>query len=321
MIFRKQSRRRGFTLVEMLSALALSALLISALLKLQQNAGLAHVAAEERAAATQKLIVLRRELAAAVGGMIPACAKAKKRFTLINDYQKKFWLRPFQSTVRVYAASASPAGVKKTGKRPGERRANSDVLVTRGAVLPAVTVTSHTATGAFHVSDTSGFKLGDAVLLCDEEASVLFQITDIDKGLGLLRYSGGGATPGNCANAFHDDGCARGYHFSGGAVAARYAASVFYVGVGKSGDGYSLYRRRLPGVDSDAKQRLTLLRSEEIVTGIRRMTARVVVRDGDRFRHANSDAAGAPFAIDIEAVIAARSGLAAAERHAFTLAL
>lgn len=291
----------------MLSALALSALLIAALLTLQQNAGSAHVAAEERAAVTQKLIVLRRELAAAVSGVIPSCAEKKGRFNLIKAPQ--FWLRPFESTVRVYAGSEKPTGMKKTGGRPGERRADSDFLVIRGAVLPAVAVTGHTAAGSFRVSDTAGFKNGDVALVCGEQASVLFQIAGI--GGSSLRYSGDGVAPGNFA-------------FGGGAIATRYTASVFYVGVGKSGDGFSLYRRRLPDENSDAKRRSTLLNAEEIVTGIRRIAARVVVRDGDRFRYAKSDyGAGEPFAIEIEAVIAARAGLADddGERHAFTLAL
>lgn len=325
MFRRTRDRQGGFTLVELLSALTLGALLIAALLKLHHNAQWAHAAAANRAAVAQKLIVLRRAIGESVAGMAPACGAKAQRFNLMTaGASAPFWLKVFESTVQVVGDDdGAPDGLKRVGTRPGERRAQSDVLVVRGAALPAVSVSGHaTGTRAFVVSDTAGFRRGDAALICDEHAAALFQVTDV--GAHSLGYGGGGVRPGNCAGAFAAGGCAQQHHFGDGAVIARYAASVFYVGVGKSGGGFSLYRQRPGVVRAGAVRRLTLS-AEEIITGVRQMAAEVVVRQGGRLRHADAgggDSGGSPFAIALEVVVRGHSGPGSDEEsHAFMVAL
>jgi len=321
-----RKRHGGFTLVELLSALTLGALLIAALLKLHHNAQWAHAAAANRAAVAQKLIVMRRAVGESVTGIVPACGAKARRFNLMTAAAPApFWLKPFESAVRVVGAgdSGAPDGLKRAGDRPGERSAQSDVLIVRGAALPAVSVSGHaTDTRAFVVSDTAGFRTGDAALICDEHAAALFQVTDV--GAHSLGYGGGGVQPGNCAGAFAAGGCAQQHRFGDGAVIARYAASVFYVGVGKSGGGFSLYRQRPGVVRAGAVRRLTLS-AEEIITGVRRMAASVVVRQGGRLRHANAgggDGGGSPFAIALEVVISGHTGPGGGEEsHAFVVTL
>ncbi len=311
-------RGAGFTLVELLSALTLGALLIAALLKLQHNMQSAHNAAENRSAVAQKLIVARRALADSVAGIMPACAGKARHFNLMTAAASApFWLKPFESTLRVVGADDPPDGLKAVGRRAGERRAQSDVLIVRAAALPAVSVSGHaTATRAFVVSDTAGFKPGDVALVCDEHAAVLFQVTDV--GAHSLGYAGGAARPGNCPGAFAAGGCARDYRFSGNAVGARYTASVFYVGVGKSGDGFSLYRQRPVVVRSGATRRLRLS-TEEIITGVRRIDADVVVRQGGRLRYAKAGGGDSFFALAVEAVVSGHNDPGGGERHAFAI--
>lgn len=327
-MFRRTSRDRrgGFTLIELLSALTLGALLIAAMLKLHHNAQWAHAAAANRAAVAQKLIVLRRAVGESVAGIAPACGAKTLRFNLMTaGASAPFWLKVFESTVQVVGDgdSGAPDGLKRVGERPGERRAQSDVLVVRGAALPAVSVSGHaTGTRAFVVSDTAGFRRGDAALICDEHAAALFQVTDV--GAHSLGYGGGGVRPGNCAGAFAAGGCAQQHRFGEGAVIARYAASVFYVGVGKSGGGFSLYRQR-PGVVRAGAVRRLALSAEEIITGVQQMAADVVVRQGGRLRHAaagGGDSGGTPFAIALEVVISGHRGPGGGEEsHAFMVAL
>lgn len=325
-IFRRTTRARhgGFTLVELLSALTLGALLIAAMLKLHHNAQWAHAAAANRAAVAQKLIVLRRAVGESVAGMAPACGAKALRFNLMTaGASAPFWLKVFESTVRVVGDGGAPDGLKRVGARPGERRAQSDVLVVRSAALPAVGVSGHaTGTRAFVVSDTAGFRPGDAALICDEHAAALFQVTDV--GAHSLGYGGGGVRPGNCAGAFAAGGCAQQHRFGEGAVIARYAASVFYVGVGKSGGGFSLYRQRPGVVRAGATRRLTLS-AEEIITGVQQMAAEVVVRQGGRLRYADAgggDSGGLPFAIALEVVVSGHRGPGGGEEsHAFMVAL
>lgn len=327
-MFRRRTcdRRSGFTLVELLSALTLGALLIAALLKLHHNAQWAHAAAANRAAVAQKLIVLRRAVGESVAGIVPMCSAKAQRFNLMTaGASAPFWLKLFESTVQVIGGGdgGAPDGLKRAGDRPGERRAQSDVLIVRGAALPAVSVSGHaTGTRAFVVSDTAGFRPGDAALICDEHAAALFQVTDV--GAHSLGYGGGGVRPGNCADAFAAGGCAQQHRFGGGAVIARYAASVFYVGVGKSGGGFSLYRQRPGVVRAGATRRLTLS-AEEIITGVQQIAAEVVVRQGGRLRYAGAGgggSGGSPFAIALEAVVNGHNGPGGGEEsHAFVITL
>ena len=271
LLVQRPGRNGGVTLLETLFASAIGALLIVALLGLYQRGVSQYAFAENRLTLNETLVTAERIFSNALlyrGGL--PCESSGAYFNLVRTHAAEAWLKLFTAPVRVGPGTASNAV------------ADSDEVTILKTGSPVLLEDHDPVAGTLTLSHAAEFKRGGLAVVCDDDTTVLLQITD-DNGRTLGYGDDPDVRPGNCAAAFLSGGCGPENHrFGSGAVVAPYEPVVFFVA--RSGDRHALYRKRLI-VSSAGGGRTAKLRAEEMLDGIALMRVHAGVEDsGARVR-------------------------------------
>lgn len=298
---------RGFTLVELLVAIALGAFLITISITLYQTILKAQLTAAQSLAITQKLIVSRHAITTALDGAITPCTSAPKRISLVRA--NHFWLQHNRAIAEVSVAGDALSGLKPIGRLAGERHPASDVLIVRPARLPATAIVAHdSVNNAFVIQNPIGLTRGDLAIICNQHIAVVFQVARVTTK--RIYYVGTNISPGNCPNAFTSPDCGGDYVWTADTLLAHYHPTVFYIGNGSSG--LALYRQQ-PTVFHSGNQHRLALRAQQLVEGVTQLNVAV----------SNTAGNTNPNAIAVRLTLAdiSLSANKRYEKHAFTVPL
>ena len=254
-------RAAGITLIETLFASTLGAGLLIVLLHLYQGGMAMHALAESRAELAETTFIAERIVADELrhAGQLP-CGPHGTRHNLVRAHHTTPWLRLFAEPVQLAA-----------GGVPG-----SDELTVLKTGAPVAVVDHDPARAELTLTHAADFERGDLAVVCDDDVTVLLQITD-DGGRTLGYGHDARVRPGNCALPFIAGGCGPENHrFKPGALAAPYEPVVFFTR--DLGTRHSLYRKRL-ALRNSGGNRIASLRSEEIIEGIPLLRASVGIVD------------------------------------------
>ncbi len=277
----------GVTLLELLLAVTLSALLVllslslgvasyRGLLWLREDAAL-------QASARQAALLLGRELRTAGHG--PCWGVGAAQADIVDVVPARNWLFG-NPGVEGYGAHTAPVAFAAA------RRSGSDSLVVRrGAVTGFSSLIAHD-TGTITLSEPGVWRGGDVALLVDADCaqSTLLQVEQ-SQGEQLRYGTSGVAVPGNCSVAVGGGGRCRdgdslaSHHYTAGARLWPWYAAAWYIGNSSHGDDApALYREQLVRGGSFS-------RAVEVVHGIEDMRLHYgleLMVGGDR-RYATAD--------------------------------
>ncbi|MEO8837621.1 MAG: prepilin-type N-terminal cleavage/methylation domain-containing protein [Herbaspirillum sp.] len=159
------------------------------------------------------------------------------------------WWADWNNAVRGYGGAQTDTAVT-TGTGSGQRVAGTDSLTLLGGADTSLSVSSY-ATPTFILNEkTSDLQNGDVVIVCNQDHSVLFQISSYSSPASgvTFAHSMTGTTPGNCSNGLgFPTICTAGgtpYSFGPNSQVTKLAAADWYIGNNPT-SGLSLYRMSL----------------------------------------------------------------------------
>lgn len=270
------SRRRGFTLVELMIALLLGLLLAAALIQLFVGNRVTHALNEQLARVQEngriasELLSRRIRMAgyygcasdSAVQSILDAPADAFA-YALHRPLQgfEALQTGPGDDVYPLTTPDPAPASRASDWDPPldidlvGRALPGSDVLAVRNLSAESVmAATSEPPTAAaMHVAQSSGFQSGQVVAAADCRQTTLFQITGVSQDR-ILHSSSGPVSPGNRTDAL-------GHPYEAGSEVSHLETWAFYVGrSSQPAGGPALFQRRLNNAGA--------LVSEELVEGV-----------------------------------------------------
>lgn len=121
---------------------------------------------------------------------------AAQQVNMLNSRDSAWWAA-FAQGLRGYDDNVSAPG---TGTAAA-RTANTDAIDLHLANRGDYAITAHsTPSSTVDLNTTSGLTVGEIVMVCNAEYSLIFQITQISSG--KLSHDGGNGAPGNCGQEF-----------------------------------------------------------------------------------------------------------------------
>lgn len=276
---------KGFSLVELLIALALGLIVVAAvgdifvsnratfrtqeaLSKVQQNAriGIELLASDIREA-----------------GGNPCGAPMVPAANIVNGSTTSWWANWGVGTLRGY--ENTEAGPVSVGTQVGDRAAGTDAITALRAVAACdgndlVLVNDH-LTGATDITVQSPnhcIKQGDVVLACDTRRAAIFQASAVDTSARTITHNTGTVTPGNIASSL-------GIDINKSGMVNLVNASFWYIGNNDRG-GLSLFRAIMvndtvedpPG--SGTMKKGLVMQRQEIADGVTNMQIEYATRTG-----------------------------------------
>jgi type IV pilus assembly protein PilW len=287
-IFSLISRKRGFSLVELMIAMVLGLFLIGGVVSVflanrqvyRQNESLARMQENAR----YVFEVVGRDVREAAG--VPCGSNTMSTTNLL--FSTTSWWANWDYGIHGYEGTETlPA--KATGTNPTERVNGTDAVyvlsssgnsfITIVAHSPSITIPIFTANVSTH-----GFIVGDILMACDYNNAALFQVTSIS-GSNIGYKSGTSNSPGNKANILSLLGRDPNatpippdpdpLHPAIGQL-AKLSANAWYIGNNGRG-GRSLYRIPLRTVSGDAQEGV----AEEMAEGVNDLQLKYLVKEDD----------------------------------------
>lgn len=250
----------GFTLIELMIAIAISVILLNGVLQIFQSSKQSYRVADNlgrvQENARYALDVLAREIRQV--GFLP-CRIATKEgdaqvANVLNTTTDEYDF--FGAPITGFEGGGTfPVEFQAEGSTAGTRLAGSDGFrVLRGG-SNVYSVVEHTPTSAQLKINTIAHDINpnDILMVCDTESAAIFQATNANPGNNnTIVHNTGSGTPGNCTKglgfpvACTANGTAK--SFGPDSQVVKLSASIFYVGASLATDGdalptNSLYRR------------------------------------------------------------------------------
>ncbi|MBS1144613.1 MAG: pilus assembly protein PilW [Proteobacteria bacterium] len=266
-------RQRGFTLVELMIAMALGLFLVGAALNVvfanRQAFQIAENQSRLQENARAAFELLAHDIRAAGGN---PCGANRVTNNLTNS-AALWWANWAAGPIRGFENSAAgdgAHGIVPVGAAMNNRLAGSDAIIVMSANAGETVVAAQHNSGAappsFRVTNNQhGFTQGSVILACDEMDAVIFEATNIQPvpANTTIEHAAGGIAPGNIqANL--------GKTYANGTFLSRLRASFWYVGSNGRGSN-SLFRL---GVDGQPAPRL-----DEVVEGVTNMQIQYIERN------------------------------------------
>lgn len=246
-------RVRGFGLVEIMLALVISLLLMTGVFQVYQGSKQSYDMAENMSRLQENarfgMDMLARDIRMA--GFMPCkSATTGDMANTVNGGGGNLFYDFFAGPVQGFEGGVStfPADLPAAGTGAGQRVADADAIVIRRGGGQSYHVVSHKANSAqFKVNKPHNFEDGQIAMVCDGEHASIFQMTNVNQSNKTIVHNEGTGSPGNCEKHLGGNGdCAGGgfqpFAYSDESQVVVFEAHAYYIGVGSSGDGRSLYR-------------------------------------------------------------------------------
>lgn len=286
------SRKRGFSLVELMIAMVLGLFLIGGVVSVflsnrqvyRQNENLARMQENARYA----FEVVARDVREAAG--IP-CGNNVPTGNVLNNASTNWWSNWGNGIEGYEGTETLPAKAIGTGTL--DRVTGTDAFVIHSSTENnGVVITQHDDPAAqFKVNTTAhGFVDGDIVLVCDYKQAAIFQITNAsDTNVTVVHNTGNTVDPGNCSKGLGyptvctTNGTA--YSFENGGFLTKLTANSWYIGFNGRG-GRSLYRVRIQtkntnsgNCNTSGSKPTACPVTEEIAEGVTNMQVQYLAKD------------------------------------------
>jgi len=275
----------GFTLIELMIAVAISVILLNGVLQIFQSSKQSYRVADNlgrmQENARYALDVLAQDIRQV--GFLP-CRIAQKsgqnqtaNVLNVNTGEYDFFGTPIVGFEG--GSSIFPAEFQGEGTVAGSRLVGSDgfrILRGDGSVY---SVTDHNETAAQFKINTSNHDINpsDLLLVCDTESAAIFQASNASPGTNnTIVHNTGTGTPGNCTKGLgvpvNCTANGTGKEFGPDSQLVKFTSSVYYVGASLATDGdaiatNSLYRRDTVNVGGNTQ----FGAPQELVQGIETM--------------------------------------------------
>ena len=259
-------KKQGFTLIELMVAIAISVILLNGVIEIFVSSKQSYRTADGLGRMQENARYALETLAFDIrqAGYIP-CRKTNNTFNLLNDKEKgndAFGAPLFGFEAgSVFDFPDFPA----VGTTPDDRLAGSDgIRILRGGDdLVTVEDVPANVAAALHLSNLHDIVPGEIVLICDDEKSAIFQVTNSNENNVTIVHNQGNSDPGNCANDL-TDACGASPEndgdvgpFGPGAQVVNFKSLLYYIGPSLSNDTAG---RNIPNTNS-------LYRKEQRVIG------------------------------------------------------
>ena len=256
MKWQKESRCAGFTIVEIMIALALSAILLGGVVQVYSNSKHTYRVTENVARMQENsrfvMDILTKEIRMAGFSPCPRTDRVAVTLDGGSDEATSF----ATEAIKGFEGGASnfPAVCPATGTGPGDRVDGSAAFIVLRGGDQSYTVTAHNPAAAeFKVLDATGLEDGDVLMVCDANNTAILQTSNTTDASGSVVHNSGvaGIDPGNCTKGLGypvPDPCtALGtpYGYDTDAQIVKLFSTIYYVGVSQDGNSRSLYRRQL----------------------------------------------------------------------------
>jgi len=306
-----RNRDNGFTLIEIMIALLLSAILLGGVVQVYSSSKQTYRVTENITLMQENsrfaMSVLTREIRMA---SFSPCPRTEDVAVTVNSIPGTTLTTNFATgaiTGFEGGTSVFPADFPGTGTSPGDRVADSDAFVILRGGDATYNITAHNPSSAvMQVVNATGLSDGDLLLVCDTNNTAIFQTNQVTIPSGSGNHtvvhnanSGGvSMTPGNCSKGLgYPTDCSsvngNPYSYGSDAQIVKLTATAYYLGVSQSGNSRALYRRSLSTNTAGA---LGIGPAQELVDGIESLQILYGVTDGTNLqaqRYVTADQVGA----------------------------
>jgi len=280
----KYNRQSGFTLLELMIAIALSVILLNGVIQMfvssKQSYRIADGLGRMQETARYALEVLAQDIRQA--GFLP-CRIAQdggidQVANVLNDTTGAYDF--FGAPIQGFDGTGStfPAGFPAAGSGSSNRLAGADGLRLLKGGGDVYSVASHNPTSAqFKLSSNHTIEDDDILLVCDNENASIFQVSNANQANVTIVHNTGTGTPGNCTKGlgFPVSCTANGtpHTYGTGSQVVSFDSLIYYIGPSLSNEESgrnipntnSLYRRELNRDGSSFQA------ADELVEGIETM--------------------------------------------------
>lgn len=287
-----RNRNRGFTIIEIMIALLLSAILLGGVVQVYSSSKKTYLVTENIALMQENsrfaMSILTREIRMA--GFSPCPPTNEVAVTVTGTISGTTLTTNFATgaiTGFEGGTSIFPADFPGSGSSPGDRVAGSDAFVLLRGGDATYNVTSHDPSSAvMQVVDATGLNDGDLLLVCDPNNTAIFQTSEVttpSSGNHTVVHDTGvaGISPDNCSKGLgFPTSCTtngNSYAYGTDAQIVKLRATAYYLGVSQSGNGQALYRRAL---DANTGGTLAVGTPLELVGGIENLQILYGVTNG-----------------------------------------
>ena len=258
-------QKLGLSLLELMLALAIGAVLIVGIVQTFNASKAAYRITEEFARLQENtrssLSLIASDIRMA--GLVP-CGKTPISNNLINIQQDDWWGHLLQYGMRAYDGDISKTELPVAIRHQAIK--GSDVLIIYRAGNQTASV-DHTSIDKQKLilkrkQSQDWLEDGSLLMVCDTLHTTLFQASDIshnNQSTITIASTAAQVQPGNTTHEID-------HSYSQGAQVANYEPSIYFIAKSVSEDGYSLFREYL----NISKGKLTS-RREELVTGVENM--------------------------------------------------
>jgi type IV pilus assembly protein PilW len=266
-------KNRGFSLIELMIAITLGALVVAATIGIFSTNRQTYVAAENvgrvQENARTAFEIMSRDIREAAGN---ACDKDVTIAVVLNGTGTNWWDN-----------WNNPVFGFENGT--GASAAGTDAIQLMSGSASTYTVSGHNANSAVISLNTSNHDLlaNDILMICDQNRASIFQMSGPSATNATIVHNTGSGSPGNCGKGLGIPVCAppQGtlYTYPANSQVSRLSASRWYVGDNGRG-GRSLFRLLLRNNGSAAP--------EEIAEGVRDMQITYLVNGVNQYLAADA---------------------------------
>lgn len=265
------NKQQGFTLIELMIAVTLSLLLLTGVIQMFLSSKQSYRTAESLSRMQENsryaIEALSKDLRSA--GFQP-CKQTDMVANVVNGGAPS--LNFFGAPLMGYDGSSGTfdSDFPAVGTAAGDRVAGTDAvrIIRGGGTGFSVEVHNDVSAQFKLVGSAHEYVEGDIVLVCDSENSSVLQITNANSENVTIVHNTGTGTPGNCTKGLGFPvvctANGTGKKYGPGSQIVSIESFIYYLGISASGNGNSLYRKRL--INSGGTP--TLGSAEELVEGI-----------------------------------------------------
>ena len=234
--FSFSTKHSGFTLVELMIAIAISIILLNGVLQIFQSSKQSYRVADGlgrmQESARYALDVLTQDIRQA--GFLP-CRKTSQIANVLNDTSGGFDF--FGAPLFGFEGNSStfPAEFQVEGTAHGTRLFGSDGLRILSGGDDVYSVESHNPTSAqFKLNSAHTIDPGDILLVCDAENASIFQVSNANQANVTIVHNTGNGSPGNCTKGlgFPVSCTANGnpHAYGEGSQVVSFRSVIYYIG-------------------------------------------------------------------------------------------
>lgn len=258
-LFSSSAKQSGFTLIEIMIAMAISVILLNGILQIFQSSKQSYRTADGIGRMQENARYALNELARDIrqAGFLP-CRKTTKVANVLSDTTNGYDffgspLQGFEGNSSLFPNEFNPVGTVA----PGTRLFASDgIRILRGG-SDVYSVESHNPTSAqFKLNKAHTLDPGDILLVCDAENASIFQVSNANQANVTIVHNTGSGSPGNCTKGlgFPVSCTANGnpHTYGAGSQVVSFESLIYYIGPSLSNNEpgrtapptNSLYRRQ-----------------------------------------------------------------------------